>query len=206
MKITIVTALCLMSFTCFAQTQIGSASQSKSSSATKSTSNVYFGIKAGINISNLEDKATANTSTLVGYHAGILAHCHLSTNLAVQPEVLFSSQGAQYPNFGKEKINYLNVPVLAQYMFDQGVRIETGPQVGFVTSAKLERSSGGTTDVKYQLKNADFAWAIGIGYLSKVGLGIDARYNLGLTNISKDNQFNVKNRVWQFGLFYQFNK
>lgn len=204
MKITFISALCLMSFACFAQNKIGSSVQSKSSGSTKSNRSVYFGIKAGVNISNVEDKATANTTTLVGYHAGILAHCHLSTNLAVQPEVLFSSQGAQYPNFGKEKLNYLNVPVLLQYMFDQGVRVETGPQVGFVTSAKLERSSGGTTDIKYQLKNADFGWVIGLGYLSTAGLGIDARYNLGLTNISKDNQFNVKNRVWQFGLFYQF--
>ena len=126
--------------------------------------------------------------------------------LALQPEVNYSMQGAKYPELGKEKISYVNVPVLLQYMFDGGAKLETGPQIGFVTSAKLERFSGGTFDVKQQFENADVSWVIGLGYMTNAGLGVDARYNLGLMNIVNDAQHNVKNRVWQFGLFYQFNK
>ena len=48
--------------------------------------------------------------------------------------------------------------------------------------------------------------SFGGGYLVRSGLGVDVRYNLGISNISENNDVDVKNRVWQFGLFYQFRK
>jgi hypothetical protein len=171
-----------------------------------SASRVSFGIKGGLNIANLEDNQEANTGALTGFHAGILAHIHLNNSLALQPEVVYSRQGAKYPNLGTEYINYVNIPILLQVMFNQGVRIQTGPQLGFLTEARLERESGGETDIRDQLENACLSWVIGAGYLSPIGVGIDARYNLGLINIVNDSPHDVKNRVWQFGLFYQFNR
>jgi len=204
MKFTFISALCLMSIVCLAQNQTGSTTQRTSTARTGKP--VSFGIKAGMNVSNLDDNQTGATDALIGYHAGVLAHIHLNTMLALQPEINYSLQGAKYTELGKEKIGYVNVPILLQYMFDGGARLQTGPQIGFVTSAKLERSSGGTFDVKDQIENADVSWVIGLGYISNTGLGVDARYNLGLINIVNDDQHNVKNRVWQFGLFYQFNR
>jgi hypothetical protein len=93
---------------------------------------------------------------------------------------------------------------LAQYMFAEGFRIQTGPQLGILTTS--EWKSGSTeTDVD-NLSNADFSWSFGAGYLSRSGLGIDARYNLGLTDVSKSNTTDIQNRVWQLGLFYQFKR
>ncbi len=172
----------------------------------KASSRVSFGVKAGVNIANLEDNWEANTGSLTDFHAGILAHIHLNRSLALQPEVVYSRQGAEYPNLGVEKINYVNIPIMLQVMLNKGLRVQTGPQVGFATSAKLERYSGGETDINDQIENACFSWAVGLGYLSPIGLGVDARYNLGLINIVNDSQHDVKNRVFQFGLFYQFNR
>ncbi len=171
----------------------------------RSASRVSFGIKAGVNIANLDDNNEPNTESITGFHAGLLAHIHLNHKLALQPEVMYSRQGAWYPVFGTETINYIQVPVLVQYMY-KGLRLQTGPQVGIITDAKLERDSGGETDIKYQLDNADFSWVIGLGYISPIGIGVDARYNLGLNNIAKQDEQMQKNRVWQFGLFYQFNR
>jgi hypothetical protein len=206
MKLILFAALCVMSFFSFAQNKIGT-----SLSPTKKTisvnSKVSFGIKAGVNVANVHDDQTANTNSLIGFNAGVLAHIHLDNKIAIQPEVTYSMQGAKYPTLGKEKIGYINIPVLVQFMFEQGFRVETGPQLGFVTNAKLERSSGGTTNIKYQFKTIDFSWAFGLGYISGSGLGIDARYNLGLSNIADTKgglPHVVKNKVWQFGLFYQF--
>jgi hypothetical protein len=56
---------------------------------------------------------------------------------------------------------------------------------------------------KNNFKQSDFSWAFGIGFISASGLGFDARYNLGLSDITKG-RGNVKNQVWQLGLFYQF--
>ena len=212
MKLILISALWMLPFICFAQNKIGSSSSTTSSNTKRTVSvspNVSFGLKAGVNVANLHDDQTANTNSKIGFHGGVLAHVHLNKTIAIQPEVVYSLQGAKYPTLGKETIGYVNIPILVQYMFDQGFRIETGPQLGLVTNAKLERSSGGTTNIKNQFKTADFSWAFGIGYISSSGIGLDARYNLGLSNIANNtgtNIHSVKNRVWQFGLFYQFSR
>jgi len=197
MKLTLISALCLMSIVCFAQNQ-------RTTNQNVNHPLVSFGIKGGINIANVNDSQTPNTTSLKGFHGGIFAHIHFNRTFALQPEVVYSRQGAVYPNFGDQKNNYINVPVLLQYMFLQGFRLETGPQAGILLSSELKRNSGGETDTKYQATDADFSWAFGFGYLSPMGIGIDARYNLGLTYIAKRTPADVKNQVWQFGLFYQF--
>jgi hypothetical protein len=165
---------------------------------------VEYGIKGGVNFSNLKnDAANIDADTKTGFHLGGLAHIHLNRSWAIQPEIVYSTQGADYGN-GKLKLNYINVPVLAQYMFAEGFRLQTGPQLGILTTS--EWKSGNTeTDVD-NLSNADFSWSFGAGYLSRSGLGIDARYNLGLTDVSKSNTTDIQNRVWQLGLFYQFKR
>jgi hypothetical protein len=163
---------------------------------------VEYGIKGGVNFANInDDAADKNADTKTGFHLGGLAHIHLTRAFAVQPEIVYSTQGAEYGNT-KLKLNYINVPVLAQYMFANGFRLQTGPQLGILTTSEYE--TGHTeTDVD-DFSNADFSWSFGAGYLSRSGLGIDARYNLGLTDVSKSKTTDFQNRVWQLGLFYQF--
>ena len=161
-----------------------------------------FGLKAGVNIANFKDEVLPTVGSRTGYHVGGLMHIHLNPNWAVQPELMYSSQGAEYSG-GKNKLDYITLPVLAQYMFPAGFRLQTGPQFGIVTSAVAKRSNGETSFRQY-LKDFDVSWAFGAGYLTPSGLGVDARYNLGLLNIRKGGGADLKNRVWQFGAFYQF--
>lgn len=164
-----------------------------------------LGIKGGINIANLHYDNGYNPDSKVGAHVGLLAHFHVAPYLAVQPEVVFSMQGAEY---GTEDLsaNYLNVPFLFQYMAPGGLRLETGPQVGLLLGAEYEHANGIDEDYDNRMKKSDLGWAFGVGFLSSSGLGIDARYNLGLTEVFKGLPNDVTNRVWQFGLFYQFKK
>jgi hypothetical protein len=65
------------------------------------------------------------------------------------------------------------------------------------------------TDRDYYYDNFDVAWGLGIGYLSRVGLGINARYNLGIRNIVNENATTgdvgeLRNMGLQIGLVYQF--
>jgi hypothetical protein len=89
-------------------------------------------------------------------------------------------------------------------MFDNGFRLETGPQLGLLASAKLK--SGGTiTNVMSDFTTGDFSWSFGASYLTHSGLGVDARYNLGINNINNTGGTEkLQNRVFQAGLFYQF--
>ncbi|MGZ3839055.1 MAG: porin family protein [Flavisolibacter sp.] len=163
-------------------------------------SNVQFGIKGGVNISNYDINTTGSRT---GFHLGALAHIHTQNRrLGIQPEIVFSTQGAKFLD-GTEKVDYINIPFLLQYLGRGGLRLETGPQVGVVASAKFENNNG----VEYNEKNAfqptDLAWAFGMGFISSSGLGFDARFNLGLSDITKG-RGEVHNRVWQLGIFYQF--
>jgi hypothetical protein len=166
-------------------------------------SNVHFGIKAGVNLANFNDEAAPNFDTKVGFNVGGLAHIHLTRQFAVQPELVFSAQGSEAPNGTKYKLNYINVPVLGQFMFGDGFRVQTGPQLGILTSSEV-KANDVEIDVDDAYKKTDFAWSFGAGYLSKTGLGVDARYNLGISDVSKTEATDLKNRVWQIGLFYQF--
>ena len=176
---------------------------------TMSFAQVQFGLKGGLNLAELDDEVAPNqTEMRTAYHFGALAHIHINNRFAIQPEVVYSAQGTKYtiPNYrGVQKLSYVNVPVLAQFMLGTGFRIQTGPQVGVLVNAKFEPEGSNlevSNDDSYD--NADFAWTFGVSYVLPVNLGIDARYNLGLNNIQKNLNTDIKNRVWQFGLFYQF--
>jgi hypothetical protein len=128
----------------------------------------------------------------------------------LQPELNYSMQGAKGTSSGQDFTlaqNYLNVPVLLKYNHESGFFAETGPQIGFLMSAKV--SGGGVSmDVKSDYKSTDFSWAFGVGYLIKsVNAGIDVRYNLGLSNNEASGSSSggtQKNSVIQIGVFYLF--
>ena len=165
-----------------------------------------FGIKGGLNIANLQIENSSNLSTLPSFNVGGFAHIHVSNDVALQPEVLFSGQGAKQTVANieyKYKLNYVIVPVLLQYMFSSGFRLETGPQVGFLVSAK-QKAGSIESDLKSNFKKVDFGWVFGIGYLTSSKIGFDARYNAGISDIHDSGPNKVHNRVFAFGVFYQF--
>lgn len=168
---------------------------------------VNLGIKGGLNLYTIKNNNGVKYDTKAGVHTGLLAHIHITREFAVQPELLYSAQGAKYTSNGAEtklRLGYLNIPVMFQYMFDNGFRIEAGPQVGLLLSAKSV--SGNTkTDFKNNLKKVDFALGIGTGYIHQSsGLGFDARYNVGVSNINENSSVKSMNRGFQLGIFYQF--
>ncbi len=169
--------------------------------------NVHFGVKAGANFSTITSEGASSTGSKTGFHAGGLAHIHLNKSWAIQPELVYSLRGGKnnLPGGATQSINlnYINVPILLQYMFDNGFRLQTGPQVGFLVNANYKTGNVKTT-VTNLYNSTDFAWGFGASYLSNVGLGIDARYNLGLTDVYKPGNGKQANNVFQLGLFYMF--
>ena len=168
--------------------------------------NTHIGIKGGLNLSNISSKNNITKYT-TGFHVGLLAHIHAGKRFGVQPELLYSAQGAKYKNLNDYKIkqDYINLPIMFQYLINDGWRLETGPQAGFLINAKTKNGDV-ETDIKDNLDKFDFSWGFGIGYITHSKWGVDARFNLGLTDNSKDNLVENKNRVFQIGLFYQFDK
>jgi hypothetical protein len=89
-------------------------------------------------------------------------------------------------------------------MFDNGFRIEAGPQLGILTSAKTKVGSN-NLDVKDNFNSTDIGLTVGMSYVKpSTGFGYDIRYNHGLTNINSSDVDVNYNRGFQFGFFYLF--
>lgn len=165
----------------------------------------YFGVKAGMNASELHGYDD-DAKTKIGFHVGALAHIHGNSNWAFQPEIIYSLEGAKREMIPNGTVNtnlsYINVPLLVQYMFHNGFRIEAGPEIGFLMSA-TEKGDDVDIDIKDSYKSTSISLPVGIGYLTRTGLGFDARYNFGLTDIN-ENGPGVKGNTFQFGIFWQF--
>lgn len=178
--------------------------------ATANAQNITFGVKAGANFSNLVGKDAKDLDPKpkikVGVYGGGFVNIGVSENFAIQPEVLYSAEGAQQKESGetaKWNLNYVNIPVLAQYR-SSGFIAETGPQIGFLTSAKVKISNSADVDIKDQLKSTAFSWCIGIGYQLENGFGFGARYNLGIGTIADDSDTKIMGSNIQVGVHYAF--
>jgi hypothetical protein len=175
-------------------------------SSTAMAQKFEIGAKAGVNFSNFTGTSNwqeVKTKTLVGYHFGGLVSFFIGNSFAIQPEVLFSSQGAKFEAAGTtidQRIYYVNLPVMLKYRFRSGFYLEAGPQFGFKTG-----ESGKNIDSL--AKNSDFSLAAGIGYHSRIGLGVGFRYTAGISKVGDfkaTNSINpdFRNGVIQASLFY----
>lgn len=166
-----------------------------------------IGIKGGLNAFTIKSDNSTNVETKLGYHIGLIGHIHISDQFALQPELVYSVQGARYTVSGEDvnlNLNYLNIPLLFQYMFDNGFRLQAGPQLGFLVSAKTEVNDN-TTDVNDSFEKMDIGLGLGASYVNPVSnFGVDARYNVGLTNINDNSSVDAFNRGFQVGVFYLF--
>jgi hypothetical protein len=169
-------------------------------SATAQHTNI--GVKGGLNSFNIQTDNNSGFDSKVGLHLGLLGHIHLNRQYAFQPELVYSIQGAKSGN-ADIKLDYINVPLLLQYMFDNGFRIQGGPQLGFLVDAKAE--NGSSVDIKDDFKSIDLGLSIGASYVHPTtGFGVDARYNMGLSDISENSNVKSTNRGLQVGVFYLF--
>lgn len=165
-----------------------------------------FGLKGGLNISGVHVQNSSSPDPKPSFHLGALAHIHITKYFALQPEMMYSGQGFKQTIVNtdyKYNLHYINIPVLAQFMVGDGFRLETGPQLGILAAAR-QRVGGTSTGIKDNYKPVDFGWVVGAGYIFPSGFGVDARYNLGISNINDVSATNVNNRVFQAGVFYQF--
>jgi|ADGO01.1.fsa_nt_gi hypothetical protein len=174
--------------------------------ASFSQAQVRIGLKGGVNLANLNADGI-DSKMKIAFNAGAIAKFSVTNAFSIQPEVLYSSQGTTLEEMDvKFEMNYINIPVMFQYNV-MGFILETGPQLGILASAK-GKADGQSEDIKDMFKSIDFSWGIGAGYqMSGSGLGITARYNIGLSDIAEEGGgVKVKNSVIQLGFFYMLGR
>ncbi len=164
--------------------------------------NFKFGAKGGINFANLTGD-DVDADMLVGFHLGVTAEYTFNEKIGIQPELLFSAQGAKADGEDfKAKLNYLNLPVMLKYHVTKGFNLQMGPQVGFLLDSKLE-GNGDEGDADEIFKTVDFGVNFGLGYQFNENIFIEGRYNLGLSDIVKEDG-KAKNSVFQISVGYMF--
>jgi hypothetical protein len=167
---------------------------------------IKLGIKGGLNVSNLMgdvDDVAIRTSV----HVGLLAEIIVTDKFSIQPELLYSGQGATVTSTGggRLKYDYINLPVLAKFPVASGLSIEAGPQLGFLVSAKYKTNDSNKT--VEDTKKLDFGLGAGLEYELKSGVIFQGRYNLGLTNVGGDlvsDNKRASNSVIQVSVGYLF--
>jgi hypothetical protein len=162
---------------------------------------LQFGIKGGVNFANYTggDVSDVDFKTITSYHAGMVMELKVFENFAIQPELLYSTQGSELEGLSdqvKNELGYLSIPVLAKfYLTSNELSLELGPQASFLVSERNEVDANDTNSF-------EFGIAGGLSYKITKSIFLSGRYVAGLTEAKKD--ADVKNSLIQFSVGYMF--
>ena len=151
---------------------------------------IGIGAKVGANFANLSTD-DADTKSIVSYHIGAYANLKLSEKFGITPEILWSSQGADIENV-EFKTNYVTVPVMLRWRIIDLISLEAGPQFNVLTSAKADGQ-----DVTDDYESPSYCLAFGALCHLPLGFNGGLRFVTGLTDLSKDENFNFKEQNFQ---------
>ena len=154
---------------------------------TLSMSAQNFGIRTGA------DFATAKadfdglkiSDNETGFYLGLFTEIEVSESLNIRPEINY---------IAIKDLDQIQVPVLAQIGLADKFNIVTGPSFGFLLNTEEGEKSfnlGATLGLSFDISN---------NFL------LEGRYNLGLSNLVEDNEFDASLKLsgFQVGVGYKF--
>ena len=194
-----------------------------------------FGPKAGFAMSTIkvdekqDDLGKRKMDPKYTFYIGGMAEYKINDNFGFQAEVLYSPLGAKEKIDGidagivfvgeqtKVTLGTLLVPVSAKYFITEGLSVAAGANFGIILTAKQETVFGsdfmdvevegdsGEVDIKDDIKKLNIAPFVGVEYMLENGLFFDARYSLGVSNLSNDNSGGkITNSFAQVGVGFKF--
>lgn len=167
--------------------------------------------KVGMNVANLTE--FDNADSRIGLAAGAELEYQVSDIFSLSGGAIYSMQGSKYDrSFLNQtirtttKLDYINVPIMANVYVVKGLAVKLGIQPGFNVNSKQTFSGKtvvGDIDEKAELdaKSVDFSIPVGLSYEYN-NVVLDARYNWGLTKVFDGSD--AKNSVFQITLGYKF--
>jgi hypothetical protein len=186
----------------------------------------------GMNIASMT-KTEGDSKVRVGIAAGVEAEYGITESFSLSAGLLYSMQGvkgngsfdldffdeyfnyvgdAEYTGKATVKLDYINIPILANYYVIPGLAIKAGIQPAFNVSKKVKFEGDVIYGNKKETVNVDkkiddgvkafqFAIPVGISYEYK-NFVLDARYNIGVTKAFK--YTDSRHSVFQITLGYKF--
>jgi hypothetical protein len=144
---------------------------------------IDLGLKAGANFSNISDATGLSNKT--GFVFGAFAGLKLNDKIAVQADLLYSQQGAEFDG-GAIDLNYVNVPIVLKYYVTENLNIHGGPQFGFIVDDNVKKVFSNLAEAE----SFDLTGVVGLGYDLPFGLRLAGRYNFGLSDVFKESSSN----------------
>ena len=171
--------------------------------------------KVGLNITSITN--TVSPKARVGLALGAELESQITNKFSLSVGALYSQQGAKSSGVSQGiyvkntiKIDYINIPIMANVYVVRGLAFKAGIQPGININASYSGTaegitvSGSLSDLGINIKTLDFSVPVGLSYEYK-NFVLDGRYNIGVTNMAKDDVDKSKNSVFQFTIGYKFN-
>ena len=165
------------------------------------TNSQTFGIKGGVNFSNLYVKDAEDNKMLTGFNLGLFAKLPITKTFSIQPELYYTTKGAQTTYNStfingtvQYNFNYLEVPVLFVVNVTDNFNLHVGPYLGYMLNGKVKNKSNvSAIDFDEKINTEDYnKFDAGIAAGAGVDLGgvsLGARYTYGLTKVGKERTF-----------------
>ena len=172
-----------------------------------------LGFKGGMNLTkfDIDQVETQNLNRAV---FGVFGELPITPNVGISTEINYSNEGSAYnsnPLIDETKVSYLEIPVLANiYLSNSWIRpkIFGGPSMSFLMNAENEMIDGSTVDIEDNYKENEIGAVLGAGIDFKITgenyLILDARYDLGLSELDNVDIGTFKNRGFRFNVGFSF--
>jgi hypothetical protein len=175
-----------------------------------------FGVKGGVNFTNMTSNGFKDKNSRTGFHLGVLAEIPVGDRFSMQPEVLYSTQGTEATRMfsgdrihGEYQLDYIQVPVIAKFYVIDGLALEAGPSFNFLVEEEYDFEDNGISLEQDSELGSTFelGGAVGASYKFNNGFFLNGRYALGFTDAFDDSNFDsdaIKNSGFQLGVGFQF--
>lgn len=149
------------------------------------------------------------TQNLTGIHLGIYGNYFILEPLAVQLELHYSQRGSKWSDLqfsGKDKLGYIDIPILIRYQIIEYLNVHVGPNFGFLVSAKQIPDEGEKLDVKEYYNSTDIGLGMGLEGNLPYNINLTLRYVLGLGDATTEVEYweGWKNNAFQISVGYRF--
>lgn len=171
---------------------------------------VRFGLRAGINFSNLKFTNGPETGTGASWKEGLslggLMVVPVSRRFSLQQEYLYSEIGGEVEGTNKNYVfQYFSLPLFLRWEPGRKLALMAGPQFGLLINAKEDSDKIPSDQIQMEERSLGVTLGAEYGFLKS--FGITARYMLGLNNIDLG-QFSelqeFKYGVFHFSVVYYF--
>lgn len=166
---------------------------------------LQFGLRGGLNLSNITGDDVDDADTRKGFYAGFLVEAPISERVSLQPEVFYAQQGIDLAEQENQedsafKVDYIQVPLLFKIYLIDGLNIHAGPQFGFKVNEEIDLV-GDDVGINFEtdaIKDFDFQLTGGLEYKFGENFFIQGRYYRGFSPVFED--MDIYNSVWSVGV------